>query len=120
MSLLIRLASRHPRFVPKATQRWKWTKIHVPGRVHPKRGIVRVNARRSVLETVSAIENGTETEIDSRGEMAQGAVVVRAAEIVGTIIHTRVGIGRWQKEWDFEKTVTLFSHLHLGWDAGLR
>lgn len=120
MSLLIRLASRHPRFVPKATRRWKWTKIHVLDRVLLKRGTVRVSARRTVLETVSAIEKGienaTETEIDFRGEMVQEAVVAQAAEIVGTITHTRVGIGRWQKEWDF-KTVVLFSPLHLGWDA---
>lgn len=108
-SLLIRLAFHRPRFVPKVIQRWKWTKIHVLGRVHPKRGIVRhVSARRSVLETESTIVKGienateTETEIGSRGEMGQGAVVVRVAEIAGSISHMRVEIGRWQKEWDFD------------------
>jgi len=110
----IRLGSRHPRLVPRATQRWTSTKIHVLDRVLRKRGIVRVSAKRSVLESESAIETGnengteTETEIGSRDGMAQGAVVVRAAETVGSITHTRVEIGRWRKEWDFE-TVFLFT-----------
>lgn len=116
MSHHIRLGSRHPRFVPRATQRWTWTKIHVLGRVPRKRGIVHVSAKRSVLETESAIETGNGTEIGSREEMAQGAVVVRAAEIVGSVTHTRVEIGRWQKEWDFE-TVFVSSPLRLGWDT---
>jgi hypothetical protein len=114
----IRPGSRHRRFVPKATQRWTWTRIHVLGRVPRKRGIDHVSAKRSVLETEteSAIEKGNGTEIGSRDEMAQGAVVVRAAEIVGSTTHTRVEIGRWQKEWDFE-TVFVFSPLRLGWDT---
>lgn len=108
MSDLIPLASHRPRFGPRATQRWTSTKTRVLGRVHRKRGIVRVSARKSVLETVSANEKGienateTETETGSRGEMGQEVGEVGAAEIVGSTIHTRVEIGRWQKEWDFE------------------
>ena len=70
-----------------------------------------------MLESESAIETGnengteTETEIGSHDGMAQGAVVVRAAETVGSITHTRGEIGRWQREWDFE-TVFL-SHLYV-------
>lgn len=119
MSLLIRRGFRHRRFVPRVAQRWRSTKIHVLGRVLRKRGTVRVSARRNVPETESAIENGngngnaTETEIGSRDETAQGAVVVRCAESVDSITHTQAEIGRWQKEWDFE-TVFHFSVVHLG------
>lgn len=70
------------------------------GRVRPKKGIDHVRARRSVRATGSA--NASETEIGFRGAMGQGVVVVRGAEIVGSITHMRVVIGRWQKEWDFD------------------
>jgi hypothetical protein len=122
MSHLILLASRHLRFVPRTTPKWTLTKIHALDRILRKRGIVRVTARRNALETENAIEKGnesvteTETEIGSLGEMAQEVEVDRAAEIEGSIIHTREQIGRWQKEWDFE---LFFFSLHLGRDAGL-
>ena len=53
-------------------------RIHVLGRVLRKRGIVRVSGKRNVVETENGIEKGienangteTETETDSRGEIA--------------------------------------------------
>lgn len=93
-----------------------WTGIHGLGRVLLKRGIDHVIARRSVLGTANVIERGsetaTETEIDFRGETVRG-VVARAAETVGSITHTRVGIGRWQKEWDCDLIHIFFCRLWI-------
>lgn len=95
-----------------------WTGIHGLGRVLLKRGIDHVIARRSVLGTANVIEIGsetataTETEIGFRGETVRG-VVARAAETAGSITHTRVGIGRWQKEWDCDLIHIFFCRLWI-------
>lgn len=87
-------------------QRWRWTRTHARDRARRRRGTDHDSGRRSAGESGSAIEkeiaSETETEIGSRGAMGREAAVERAAEIVGSITHMQVEIGRWQREWDFD------------------
>jgi len=79
--------------------------MRVLGRVRRRRGI-----DHDVPENENAIgreiENASETGSGSRGGMGQVAEVVRGDGTVGLIIHMRVEIGRWRKEWDFDSIAT--------------